>query len=307
MVDMHMHSLYSDGDKPLEEVLKKCEEKHLEYISLTDHNTCRQYEDEALRRNIFTGKIVMGAEMNATLDSGKRIEFLAYNIKNPKIINDWSDKFFSKEILTEKFESAKIAALEMCERVGLKYNLDNIKKDIPITDFFIVYLFYEIIKYPENIEKLGSYANSFNDFRRIGLDNPDSVYYLDEKKKFPTPKFRDVVDKIHEAGGLVYLAHPFEYKFEDTIGFIDELRKEVKLDGIECFHPSAESDNRINILLDYAKKNNLFISGGSDFHGDKKPNNDIGIGSGSLNIPKEYIEKWAEVIDLCETKKYGTY
>ena len=55
------------------------------------------------------------------------------------------------------------------------------------------------------------------------------------------------------------------------------------------------------------KKNNLFISGGSDFHGDKKPNNDIGIGSGSLNIPKEYIEKWAEVIDLCETKKYGTY
>lgn len=239
----------------------------------------------------------MGAEMNATLDNGKRIEFLAYNIKNPKIINDWSDKFFSKEILTEKFESSKIASLEMCERAGLKYNLDNIKKDIPVTDFFIVYLFYEIIKYPENVEKLGSYANSFNDFRRIGLDNPDSIYYLDEKKKITTPKFRDVADKIHEAGGLVFLAHPFEYKFEDTIGFIDELRQEVKLDGIECFHPSAESDNRINILLDYAKKNNLFISGGSDFHGDKKPNNDIGIGSGSLNIPKEYIEKWAEVMN----------
>ena len=152
MVDMHMHSLYSDGDKPLEEVLKKCEEKHLEYISLTDHNTCRQYEDEALKKNIFTGKIVIGAEMNATLDNGKRIEFLAYNIKNPKIINDWSDKFFSKEILTEKFESAKKASLEMCERAGLKYNLDNIKKDIPVTDFFIVYLFYEIIKYPENVE-----------------------------------------------------------------------------------------------------------------------------------------------------------
>ena len=105
----------------------------------------------------------------------------------------------------------------MCERAGLKYNLDNIKKDIPVTDFFIVYLFYEIIKYPENVEKLGDYAKSFNDFRRIGLDNPNSIYYLEEKKKFPTPKFRDVVDKIHEAGGLVFLAHPFEYKFEDTI------------------------------------------------------------------------------------------
>lgn len=297
MVDMHIHTLYSDGDKTLEEVLKICEEKKLECISITDHNNCRQYEDVIWNKNIYTGKVVMGAEMNATLDNGKRIEFLAYNIKNPNIINEWSDKFFSKEILTEKFESAKKASLEMCERAGLKYNLDNIKKDIPVTDFFIVYLFYEIIKYPENVEKLGDYANSFNDFRRIGLDNPNSIYYLDEKKKYPTPKFKDVANKIHEAGGLVFLAHPFEYKFEDTIGFIDELRKEVKLDGIECFHPSAEIDNRINILLDYAKKNNLFISGGSDFHGDKKPNNDIGTGEGTLNISKEYIDKWAEYIN----------
>ena len=187
----------------------------------------------------------------------------------------------------------------MCKRAGLKYNLDNIKKDIPVTDFFIVYLFYEIIKYPENVEKLGNYANSFNDFRRIGLDNPNSIYYLDEKKKFPTPKFRDVADKIHEAGGLVFLAHPFEYKFEDTIGFIDELRKEVKLDGIECFHPSAEQDNRIATLINYATKNNLYISGGSDYHGPKKPNIEIGTGAGTLQIPKEYIEEWAIV------KKYA--
>ena len=297
MVDMHMHTLYSDGNDSLSDVLKKCEQKNLEYIAITDHNTCREYDDNAWNEKLYSGNVIIGAEMNATLDNGKRIEFLAYNIQNPEIINEWSDKFFSKEILTEKFEISKQASLEMCKRAGLKYNLDNIKKDIPVTDFFIVYLFYEIIKYPENVEKLGNYANSFNDFRRIGLDNPNSIYYLDEKKKFPTPKFRDVADKIHEAGGLVFLAHPFEYKFEDTIGFIDELRKEVKLDGIECFHPSAEQDNRIETLINYATKNNLYISGGSDYHGDKKPNNDIAIGNGTLKIPKEYIEKWAEVIN----------
>ena len=43
------------------------------------------------------------------------------------------------------------------------------------------------------------------------------------------------------------------------------------------------------------EKNNLFISGGSDFHGDKKPNNEIGRGSGSLEIPKEYIEEWVNL------------
>ena len=36
----------------------------------------------------------------------------------------------------------------------------------------------------------------------------------------------------------------------------------------------------------------LFISGGSDFHGNKKPNIDIGVGAGTLNISKKYIEEW---------------
>ena len=63
------HGLKIIADKTIEEVLKKCEEKKLQYISITDHNTCKGYEDEIIKNNnIFSGKIVMGAEMNATLD-----------------------------------------------------------------------------------------------------------------------------------------------------------------------------------------------------------------------------------------------
>ena len=51
MVDMHMHTMYSDGDKTVEQVLKMCEDKKLEYISITDHNTTKQYGDEALNKN----------------------------------------------------------------------------------------------------------------------------------------------------------------------------------------------------------------------------------------------------------------
>lgn len=294
MVDMHIHTTYSDSDKTLEEVLKKCEEKKLEYISITDHNTCKQYDDEVWKKNIFTGKVIKGAELNATIDN-KRIEFLAYNIKNLDLINEWSNKFFSYEVLKEKFEQEKNKILEICDKNGLIYDLNNIKKDIPVTDFFVVYMYYELIKHEENFEKMGECAKSFNDFRRYGLGNPKSIFYMGEDNS-PKPMYKDVAKIIHEAGGLVFLAHPFEYKFEDTIGFIDKLRNEIQLDGIECFHPSSEPNNRINILIDYARKHNLYISGGSDFHGNKKPNNDIGIGSGSLNIPKEYIEEWAEEI-----------
>ena len=293
MVDMHMHTLYSDGDKTVETVLRMCEEKKLEYISITDHNTTKQYGDEALEKNIFTGKIIKGAEMNATFNN-KKIEFLAYNIKNLEMINKWSSKFFSYGILKERFERDKNKIIDICDKNNFIYDLNAIRKDIPVTDFFVVYMYYELIKHEENIEKMGECSKSFNDFRRNGLDNPNSIFYMGVDNS-PKPMYKDVADVIHKAGGLVFLAHPFEYKFNDTIGFIGELRKDIKLDGIECFHPSAEIDNRIDILIDYAKNNNLFISGGSDFHGDKKPNNEIGKGSGSLKIPKEYIEEWVNL------------
>ena len=63
MIDLHMHTVYSDGDRTVEDVLKQCEEKHLEYISITDHNNCMQYKDEAFNKNIFLGKIKKGDEL----------------------------------------------------------------------------------------------------------------------------------------------------------------------------------------------------------------------------------------------------
>ena len=74
--------------------------------------------------------------------------------------------------------------------------------------------------------------------------------------------------------------------------YIYKIRKKANLEGIECFHPSAESENKIEILLEYAITNNLYISDGSDYHGDKKPNIDIGVGAGTLKISKKYIEEW---------------
>ena len=44
--------------------------------------------------------------------------------------------------------------------------------------------------------------------------------------------------------------------------------------------------------MDYARKNNLYMSGGSDYHGSPKPDLEIGTGRGSLNISKEIIEEW---------------
>lgn len=289
MVDMHIHTVYSDGDKTVEEVLKMCEKKKLEYISITDHNTCMEYEDKALKSNIFTGHIIKGVEMNATFNN-KKIEVLGYKIKEPKIIEEWSKQFFSEEVLKKQQEESKKKLLDICNKKGLIYDEDKIEKDIPLTDYITIYIYKELVRHKENYEILGEFANSLNAFIRKGLMNPDSEYYTGSDDT-PKPQYKDVVDIIHKAGGLAFLAHPFEYRFDNTIEFIDKLREEKELDGIECFHPSANAENT-KVLIEYARKNKLYISGGSDYHGTKKPDVEIGNGKGNLNIQKEIVEEW---------------
>lgn len=43
MIDLHIHSLHSDGTENCISILKKCEEKKLDYISITDHNSVGAY------------------------------------------------------------------------------------------------------------------------------------------------------------------------------------------------------------------------------------------------------------------------
>ena len=289
MIDMHIHTKYSDGDKTVEEILKMCEEKKLEYISITDHNTCKQYEDEALNKNLFTGNIIKGVEMNATFKN-KKIEVLGYNIKEFEMIEKWSQKFFSEDILKEQQEKSKRKLLNVCDKKGLIYDESKIPQNIPLTDYITIYIYKELMNHKENYEILGEFVESLNIFIRKGLMNPESEYYTGSDNKLK-PLYKDVVNIIHQAGGLAFLAHPFEYRLDNTIDFINELRNESELDGIECFHPSADEE-KMEILVEYAKNNNLYISGGSDYHGHKKPDINIGVGRGDLNISKDYIEKW---------------
>ena len=284
MIDLHIHTTYSDGDKSVEEILKMCEDKKLEYISITDHNTCKQYNDKALKNNkIFSGKIIKGTELNAVFQD-KNIEVLGYDI-NPNIINEWCQGYYSEEKLEEQQEICYRRLLDICDKQGLKYNESQIIKP-KATRYVEISIYEELMKHKENYKILGEFTESLGVFFRKGLANSESIYFVN-RIEF-RPKYKEVFDIIHKSGGKAFLAHPFEYKFKDTIEFINDLRKEKELDGIECFHPSANQEQR-NILARYAKNNNLYISGGSDYHGSSKPDIEIGVGRGDLSISKEIL------------------
>ena len=122
MIDLHIHTTYSDGTNTVKEVLKMCEEKKLEYISITDHDTCKQYEDKALNEKIFSGKIIFGSELHAIFNK-RCLEILAYNI-DIEVMNKWLEKYYSEEKLRECQVASREKLFEIFDKVR-KSNILN--------------------------------------------------------------------------------------------------------------------------------------------------------------------------------------
>ena len=204
-------------------MLFRSEEKKLEYISITDHDTCKQYNDEALRKNIFTGKIIIGTEQHAVFKD-KSIEILGYNI-DTDIISKWEKKYYSEESLKEQQIICYKKLLDICDKQGLIYDETKIAKPQRASEFVEPPIYNELMRHEENHKILGEFTESFSIFFRKGLANKNSIYFMNHIEF--RPQYKEVIDIIHKAGGKAFLAHPFEYRIEDTIKFIEIGRAHV--------------------------------------------------------------------------------
>ena len=105
---------------------------------------------------------------------------------------------------------------------------------------------------------------------------------------------KEIIDIIHDAGGIAVLAHPLLYPFdgEDKLTEIETILKNYDLDGLECEYPLFSNEERHslkNIIIKYKK----YMTGGTDYHAKNKPNIKIGTGiNNNIYIKAEYIEEW---------------
>lgn len=90
--------------------------------------------------------------------------------------------------------------------------------------------------------------------------------------------------------GKVFLPHIFEYK-NNSKKILEFILDNYYIDGIECFYTTF-SKEQSNFLQQICKERNLLISGGSDYHGNFKPNVDLGIGFGNLSVPESILNNW---------------
>ena len=293
-IDLHMHSLYSDGVYDVSTLLRMAEERGLSIISITDHDNCRAHielMDENVRNN-FSGDIKIGMEITTSF-YGQKIELLAYDFNNIETVNE----FFinKKESVDWKKVAIKSArnVLEIFDELNIKYP-DKYKENLEIPKFESkLYDAILLLNDKEELKKkLGtSYSLNGKEFFRKCVCAPYSIFSINFSKYIPS--LDEVITFIHENGGILFLAHPYAYKMKNTEEFLDNLYDEYKdIDGIECYYYDF-TKKQINYIKDFSEKRNLMISGGSDFHGNlgRKNQMEICINNDGY-IPKELLDTW---------------
>jgi len=291
LIDIHIHSKYSsDGILSIDELLSKAEKNKLSYFSITDHNNVGAYKNDVPKfRKIFSGKLISGVEINSHVN-GTPVEILSYN-HDINGMNEYLQTYFSDKKKVEIHKKNIDFLFSRANQLGLEYN-KNILKNNDIKTYADKLFLDEIKKYPNNKNKFPQEAwNNQKIFYRQYFTNPNNEFWCFDISSI-YPNSNELIKKIHELNGFAFLAHPFEYKCQKRINLLDAVTKQ-KIDGIECYHLSSQGEKN-KFLIDYAKKNNLFMSGGSDFHGTFTDRlNIIGDKDMPFEIRENVIINWA--------------
>lgn len=292
MIDLHVHTNYSDGTDSVEELLRKAKEKSLEIISITDHDSIGAYlelEENREIRSLYDGQIVTGCEMKSHYKKVP-IEILAYGIDYKKLrIHEVDNESIQKETLNKLKEVAR--------NLGFKFNEANVyidKNDVA-RQWGSFALSNELVKYEENNEimkKIGKFTAT--SFYRVHQSNVDSPFYIDET--IYSLDINEIISRIHEAGGLAFLAHGYIYPFKNKDEVIEEILSTTEIDGMECVYTLFSEEERKK-AFELCKKYNKYMSGGSDYHAKNKPNIELGTGTNNnIRVEKDFVKDWIDIV-----------
>ena len=133
-------------------------------------------------------------------------------------------------------------------------------------------------------------------FYRVHQSNKNSPFYVDET--YASIDIDETISRIHEAGGLAFLAHGYIYPFDDKDKIIEEILSTTNIDGMECVYTEFSEEERKKAMR-FCKKYNKFMSGGSDYHAKNKPDINLGTGrNNNIKVEKSLIDSWIDKVKL---------
>ena len=241
MIDLHIHSNYSDGNKSVNEIRRECKKKTLDIISFTDHYTIKELDE--INQNYSNYKeisFVRGIEFYPLMENVNNFHLLAYDF-------DVNEEFV--DLMKELDEKRLISMMDKLEFIknefGIVIDIDELSH-IWLSNYTLRIYLTEMF----NEEYARYIMNAIN----------KNGFKID--KKIECLRLMNI---ILRANGIPVLAHPKTVQCNDFDSFIYDLVNNGLM-GIEVYHSCHSPEDSLK-YLEYAKKYNLLISGGSDFHG----------------------------------------
>lgn len=265
MIDLHLHSYFSDGTDSPVDICKKASTAGLKAVALTDHDTIDGISEFLSDNNCLTK--IPGVEISIDYSPGT-FHLLGLNI-DPR-----------NESLRSSMEKLKRYRRNRNNQILTKLS-DAAGYNITPSDIT-----------SENAGEIGR-VHIANFLLRKGIvKNMDEAFgeYLGRGKPLYADKKRlninTAVAVIKDAGGLSVIAHPYSLNLDKTefINFASEM-KAKGIDGVEAYCP-LHSESDMDFYRKVAKENNLIVTGGSDYHG----NNKSGVIIGETGMPEDEAE-----------------
>lgn len=267
--DLHVHSHFSDGTWSPEELVAEAERIGLDAVALCDHNTVAGVPQFMAAGQGSSVQTVAGIEFSTDFQ-GTELHILAlfvqpehYDTINA-MMEDWK----------KKKEQSNIDLVAALNRAGYDISYAEIRER---GNGYInrAHIAAELTK--------KGYTESAQDaFKK--LLNPSKGFYQPPEKLLAY----DIIRFIKSIGATAVLAHPFLNLDEAGLrAFLPEAI-DCGLDGMEVLYPKYKPEQTA-LAHKIAEEFGILKSGGSDFHGDNKPDIAMGSGRGTLAVPTEYM------------------
>ena len=264
-IDLHLHTLASDGRLSPTELIQLVAKQGLETISITDHDSTEGLAEayEAAKEFPYM-RIIPGIEMSADIP-GDEVHVLGYFL-------DYHDVEF-QEMLTELRRGRVGRAQVMVEKLialGKPVEWERVLHfagDGTVGRPHIALAMVEAGYFKEPKEAFEEYLGN------------DGLAYYDRPKLNPT----ESVAMIRKVGGVPVLAHPTF--MNDMEAGIASLKKEG-LVGMEVYYAQYDDDT-VRHLARLAREYDLIPCGGSDYHGLGNTGEPL---PGTLGPPEETVK-----------------
>lgn len=272
MVDLHVHSTFSDGSEEPERLAELGAAAGVAAMALTDHDSTRGTARFVAAATALGIRTVTGVELSVEHPDFE-LHMLAFGVDpDDRALQD------ALEAVRGGRHTRNLRMLAKLRELGCP--LDYAAVESLAGDG-------EVVGRPHIAAALvnaGHVDSKQAAFQRYLSEGAPA--YCDRLRLGPAHAMK----LIRAAGGLPVLAHPHLLGLERRAlrKLVGRLRREG-LAGIEAYH-SQQGPDATAALLGLAKDLGLFVTGGSDFHGSFNPDIRIGVGFGNLRVPDESFD-----------------